>query len=530
MSLLKKHAVLVALVGAFLLYAGAFIYRSSFSAGGRRYFVLLDDAMISMRYARNLAEGHGLVWNPGGERVEGITNPLWTVYMAVWHLFPIPAEKMSLAIQASGALLLAANLVLVYLLTLHFTRKRWAAWSAVALTGWYTPLNTWGLMGMEVSALVFLVTLSVYLGGKAAGRGEFSCWPYLWLLAGTLIRMDMAVPLLATTLFWAWQDAAHRRRHLAWGLGLLALSLGGQTLLRMAYYGAPLPNTYYLKVSGFPLRLRLERGLFTLSAFIQEFNWLVFFFPLLALLLRKERTLWLLALLFAAQAAYSVYVGGDAWENKGGANRYLSIALPLFFVLFSLALERLHAALTPLLDGQPLRRRALQVGLALFVAAAMLNMNFLLQNPNALARWALLRPPLFTAGNRGYVHIALALEKATDPQARVAVVTAGVIPYFAERPSIDMLGKSDAYIARLPYRDGVPIGKIRPGHMKYDYAYSIGDLQPDVVTNLWRDREEAKPFLKDYALVEARGVRFWARADSPHIRWDNVKIIREPGE
>ena len=39
---------------------------------------LLDDAYISARYARNLAEGHGLVFNPG-ERVEGYTNLAWVV-------------------------------------------------------------------------------------------------------------------------------------------------------------------------------------------------------------------------------------------------------------------------------------------------------------------------------------------------------------------------------------------------------------------------------------------------------------------
>jgi hypothetical protein len=38
--------------------------------------------MISMRYAANLAAGAGLVWNPG-ERVEGYTNFLWTLLMAV---------------------------------------------------------------------------------------------------------------------------------------------------------------------------------------------------------------------------------------------------------------------------------------------------------------------------------------------------------------------------------------------------------------------------------------------------------------
>src|SRR2546425_12080772 len=40
-----------------------------------------DDAFISFRYARNLIEGHGLVFN-SGERVEGYTNFLWTVMLA----------------------------------------------------------------------------------------------------------------------------------------------------------------------------------------------------------------------------------------------------------------------------------------------------------------------------------------------------------------------------------------------------------------------------------------------------------------
>ena len=53
------HLSAVAIVG-FLLYASFFIYRTSFDVGGERYFSLFDDAMISMRYARNLAHGLGL--------------------------------------------------------------------------------------------------------------------------------------------------------------------------------------------------------------------------------------------------------------------------------------------------------------------------------------------------------------------------------------------------------------------------------------------------------------------------------------
>ena len=49
------------------------------------YWFLSDDCYISFRYARNLVEGHGLVYNPG-ERVEGFSNPLWVLLLACGHL------------------------------------------------------------------------------------------------------------------------------------------------------------------------------------------------------------------------------------------------------------------------------------------------------------------------------------------------------------------------------------------------------------------------------------------------------------
>jgi arabinofuranosyltransferase len=42
---------------------------------------LSDDGFISFRYAQNLAEGRGLVYN-AGEYVEGYTNLLWTLALA----------------------------------------------------------------------------------------------------------------------------------------------------------------------------------------------------------------------------------------------------------------------------------------------------------------------------------------------------------------------------------------------------------------------------------------------------------------
>ncbi len=55
---------------------------------------LVDDAYISFRYSANLANGLGLVFNPG-EQVEGYSNPLWTILLA-------GAAKLNLALPYSA--------------------------------------------------------------------------------------------------------------------------------------------------------------------------------------------------------------------------------------------------------------------------------------------------------------------------------------------------------------------------------------------------------------------------------------------
>ncbi|HEX9189118.1 MAG TPA: hypothetical protein VGB87_18715, partial [Vicinamibacteria bacterium] len=78
--------MLGAVAAAFAAWAALFVRASSFvTSDGVRRYCLFDDAMVSMRYAWNLAHGQGLVWNPG-ERVEGFTNLLQTLLMALWCL------------------------------------------------------------------------------------------------------------------------------------------------------------------------------------------------------------------------------------------------------------------------------------------------------------------------------------------------------------------------------------------------------------------------------------------------------------
>ncbi|MDI7274946.1 MAG: glycosyltransferase family 39 protein [Anaerolineae bacterium] len=528
----RADLAFAALLAAYCLYAALYIYRTSYVVDGERYFSLFDDAMVSMGYARSLAQGHGLVWYPGAPRVEGFTNPLWTLLMALFHLLPIPAARISLLVQVSGALFLVANLFFVRRIAdLLAPGSAFAGLAAVALTAFYLPLNTWGLQGTEVSLLTLVVTAAAWLGLRVARSRRFSTWLYVLLGGATLVRPDMAVPCLAFVAYLALIDRRARRRHLLVGLGLAALFVAVQTAFRLWYYGDPLPNTYYLKMSGFPPALRMARGLRVALEFAWPIGWLIAVAGLGAAAYRRERLLPLLIWVFLAQVAYSVYVGGDAWEWWGGANRYIAIAMPVLFAAFACVVARAGTALSERLEVSGVTYA--QWGL---VALAFLSMSGFAPGPagrQTPADWLLLDPPLHVAGNRDTAAIAHLVKGVTTEQARVAVTWAGAIPYFAARPAVDILGKSDPVIARLPMRlsqNPSRSAEFYPGHLKWDYGYSIGELRPDVVAQLWQPAWEAQPYLDaHYLKVNLRGYDLYLLKGSPHILWERIEDVANPG-
>lgn len=130
----------------------------------------LDDAFISFRYAYNLAEGRGLVYNEG-ERVEGSTNLLWTLLVAAGIRlgFEAPEAAHVLDLAAGVAALLAA---------FAFARaglpgsRAWVA--GLALHGTFVAFETrrW-LGGVAVAGLVLSFSIYVFGGPVAALRAPF---------------------------------------------------------------------------------------------------------------------------------------------------------------------------------------------------------------------------------------------------------------------------------------------------------------------------------------------------------------------
>ncbi|MCD4685477.1 MAG: hypothetical protein K8S97_06040 [Anaerolineae bacterium] len=546
--LTRPRPWLIIILIAYAVYATVFIWTTSavvertdansvYVAETQRYFVLFDDMMISMRYAKNLANGDGLVWNPGGERVEGFTNPLWVGYMALWHTLGIDPATISATIQFSGALFMLLTLLLTWALALRLTGNGWVGVGAVLFTAFYLPLNVWSLQGTEVSILTLIVTAAALWTLRTLDAGRFSVGPYVLLGIATGVRVDMAVPfgMLAAFLFFA--DREHRVRHVIAAPLILIACLAPQFLLRQWYYGEWLPNTYHLKMAGYPMILRVLHGLEIATRFVMKMGVL----PLGIFVFRRDRGVRLLAWLFMGQMIYNTYVGGDAWEHYGGANRYLSIAMPLWFVLLWAMIMAVYGAIKPTSPpgplSQPRRLQAsvgegkavhfspalAQMGVITLGAVLLVSVNYT-YGTGALEEWLLIRPSLYADENGAKVEQALLLDWLTTEDATVALSGAGIIPYFTDRPYVDLLGKNDATIAHLPM-DRTLIPELKPGHMKWDYAYSIGELQPDVVLELWVQPQDAGPYLDtDYHAIwfPPKHGNVWMRQESPNVIWERI--------
>jgi hypothetical protein len=91
--------------------------------------------------------------------------------------------------------------------------------------------------------------------------------------------------------------------------------------------------------------------------------------------------------------------------------------------------------------------------------------------------YAINNAPLLKADIRR-VRLALHIKENTDPRAVIAVHAAGQIPYYSERTTIDLLGLNDPVVAKGPGE-----GEFYPGHNKWNYYYSINQLQPDLIAD-----------------------------------------------
>lgn len=214
---------------------------------------IIDDAYITFRYAQNLLEGHGMVYNPG-EAVLGTTTPVYTLLLASSSVL---TGRAGAALPQTAVIVNAlADGLNCALLVLLGRRLSWGLAGIFASLAWaIAPWSvTFAIGGMETSVFVACMLATFYFHSKeqparAALLGALSLLTrpdaLLFLLPLVVERLRRSMPA------GRWNPSPLPIRWREVLTGLLPLALWGA--FGWASYGSPLPHTLAAKAVAYNL-------------------------------------------------------------------------------------------------------------------------------------------------------------------------------------------------------------------------------------------------------------------------------------
>lgn len=377
-----------------------------------------DDPYITFRYARNLLEGHGFVYNVG-QRTLSTTAPLYGLLLAMlghlWDDLPALSNILSaFALVTSAALLLCFSA----------SRGQRVPGMIAALLLSLSPLLV-RTLGVETCFSVMLI-----LGGFLAYDRSQDLLAAVLLALATMVRPDGVLAVVAIAFV-----HLSRRRPVPWRAATLYAALTGAWFLGLwLYFGSPLPMTLTTKQQQGQLAIstRFWDGLLTM---IGEFgrNPLYWLHGALALLglgqIARQSRHWLPLLLWTG-----LYILGYSLLGVSRYFWYYAPLLPAFVVLVAEGTALLLCALPRL--GLTRLATVGTSGLLLIALLGPLTAEVLAGSWGTDPRLEVYRE----AGQW--------LEAHTPPEASVGLLEVGIIGYYARRPMIDFAGLIHPEIAR----------------------------------------------------------------------------------
>ncbi len=334
-----------------------------------------DDAYIVFRYAKNLVDGFGLVFN-AGERVEGFTDLLWVLWTTPAFLLGIAPETWT---NAWGIVFYGGTIALLgfehFRLVRLVASPAWAVLPVAALAAAaHGDWNAWATSGLETSAFTFFLVAGYVVLVGPLSTVRLAAVGLLFGLA-TLLRPDGVLPAIVGGVFVIATTRALRPAAV-YAVGFSAVWLPAAAF-RLWYYGSLVPNTFWAKSANLAW---WAQGFRYLCLYFEKYGVLTLGLALLLMVAVRWRHVdaghrealrasWLPRVLLAGAlaATYSLYVarvGGDFMYA-----RMLIPATPFFLILFELGWTALPVR-TPVI-------------LALVAAALVLVVPILLVRPVA---------------------------------------------------------------------------------------------------------------------------------------------------
>lgn len=341
----KIHRVLFYKIAVFLLSMSVLLIYLGYAFGPA---FPIDDAYISFRYAKNLANGFGLVFNPS-EHVDGFSNFFFVVLIALFYKIgitpPLAAQIISL---------FSVAIIIIFFIKTEekmkiqdgFARGGIIVAALLLVLSPHTVLNVHsGLESPLSAALLF--------AGFYFLHSRFSVIAPILFLLCCLTRPEIILLVLfvmtmdlfrfsresEVSQYWIF---SFENKFLVWITGFL-IPYGLYIAWRWYYYGYPLPNSVYAK-SGESLSQIFSNGTQYVFTFIALYWPLFLFLPMVVHGICKRRIMsfryeGILAVLWIIMS--NLYFGSA--DNYKHFHRYLYISLPFLAMFAALTINSIFS-------------------------------------------------------------------------------------------------------------------------------------------------------------------------------------------
>ena len=381
-----------------------------------------DDAFISFRYAANLLSGDGLVYNHG-EKVEGYTNFLWVILLALFKdmlgMDYLMTSRL-FGIVAGGTIFY----LILLLLKRHTDQPAIPLFLALAILVLSNPsLPYWSIASLETSAFACMALAAV-----VAEYRKPKLTPSL-LVVASLLRPEGVIFFGVI----AFSRTVHEKKFPLLFSLFYAIPLLPFLAFKLIYYGSIFPNPYFAK-SGLGLYY-IRSGLEYVWHFVRTIGvyGVIVLVPML-MVRRLWRRYSLLYLCVTMYIVYIVVVGGDVLK----VYRFFLPVVPLLYTLFVVSVIELYSAV--------FKNRRFVYSLTLLCVTAVSLSSYMLSREHVttyLESEKNLTDKMAQIGKK--------LNQYMAPGASLAASTIGMIGYqLLGHRVIDVLGLTDAFIARNP--------------------------------------------------------------------------------
>ena len=413
---------------ALLAVSGVWLFACSLSI----WFCTWDDSYIIFRYAQNLVNGLGLVFN-AGQKVEGYTGFLWVFLVAGGTGLtsdPILASKVL------GILFNLSTLLAGYFLCCAVATDKIPMYGlALVLTASNLHFIVGSVSGLETPLFTSILcwSLVAYLQAiRATDPRRQAGWCAGASLLFALLVLTRPDGVLTYFLLWchaAWIFRRQPRNILLFTVPLI-LVYTPYFLWRWHYYGFFFPNTFYVKRGG-TLALFAKGAIQTGKFFgYQTGGWFLSGLVGLAVLLLPAVETTVLGLAIASRVIFDLWSGGVT----PGEFRFLVSALPLIWILT----ERV---VVEVLGSEP-RRLALLAGTCALLVVAQ-SASFWHERRQNIE-------PVEAGMEHAHIAVGKWLGSHSPPTSTIAVGDIGAIGFWSHANILDLDGLTDTHISHLP--------------------------------------------------------------------------------